>query len=148
MQFDYKFKSSIVNRGGGKWDENYGKYLTRELYDGLRGKPDSCQIYVALIGDQDEEQYNGNTYPIILRTRPSELKLFNPRSDNVIAYAQLTQGDNVEKWTTETLTLDYRHTDRTPKYIVIVASSSKYGDYFIGGDETLLQLDNIRLLYE
>ena len=148
MQFDYKFKSSIVNRGGGKWDENYGKYLTRELYEGLRGKPDSCQIYVALIGDQDEEQYNGNTYPIILRTRPSELKLFNPRSDNVIAYAQLTQGDNVEKWTTETLTLDYRHTDRTPKYIVIVASSSKYGDYFIGGDETLLQLDNIRLLYE
>ena len=54
----------------------------------------------------------------------------------------------MEKWTTETLTLDYRHTDRTPKYIVIVASSSKYGDYFIGGDETLLQLDNIRLLYE
>ena len=148
MQFDYKFRTSIVNRGGGKWEENYGKYLTRVHYDGLRRKPDSCQIYVALIGDQDEEQFNGNTYPIILRTRPSELKLFNPRSDNVIAYAQLTQGDNVEKWTTETLTLDYRHTNRTPKYIVIVASSSKYGDYFIGGDETLLQLDNIRLLYK
>ena len=148
MQFDYKFKTSLVNRGGGKWDANYGKYITREVYDGMTGKPDSCQIYIALIGDKDEETYNGTLYPYIIRTRPSELNLFNTHSDNIIAYAQLTQGNDVTKWTTETLTLEYRHTDRTPKYIIVVASSSKYGDYFIGGDATLLQLDNIQLLYE
>lgn len=148
LQFDYKFKTSTINRGGGKWDENYGKYITRDLYDGLRGQPDSCHIYVALIGDANEETFNGVQYPYILRTRPSELKLFDHKSSDIIAYAQLTQGNDVPQWTTETLTLEYRDTARKPKYIVVVASSSKYGDYFIGGDETLLQLDNLKLLYE
>lgn len=148
LQFDYTFKTSIVNRGGGKWDENYGRYISHEMYDNMRGKPDSCQIYIALMGDKDEEVIDGVTYPYVIRTRPSELKLFNPRSDNVIAYAQITIGDDVPQWTTETLTIDYRYKDRTPKYILVVASSSKYGDYFMGGDETLLRLDNVRLLYE
>lgn len=148
MQFDYTFKTSIVNRGGGKWDDSYGRYISQELYDGMRGKPDSCQVYIALIGDKDEEEVDGVTYPYVIRTRPSELKLFNTKSDNIIAYAQITIGNDVPEWTTETLTLDYRYKDRTPKYILVVASSSKYGDYFMGGDETLLRLDNVRLLYE
>ena len=84
----------------------------------------------------------------MIKTRPSELQLFSPTDDNVIAYAQMTKGESVTEWTTQTLTLNYRHTDRTPKYIIVVASSSKYGDYFIGGDESQLQVDDIRLLYE
>lgn len=148
MQFDFTYKTSTINRGGGKWDENYGRYITQELYDGLRGRPDSCQVYVALIGDEDEEEFQDTRYPLVLRTRTSELKLFNPRSTNVIAYAQMTVGEDVPEWTTETLTLDYRSTERVPKYILVVASSSKYGDYFIGGDESLLRLDNVKLLYE
>lgn len=150
LRFDYTFQTSVINRGGGdgKWDDNYAKYISRETYSGLRGKPDSCQVYIALIGDKDEEMYDGTKYPYVIRTRPSELKLFSPTSDNVIAYAQMTQGDNVTQWTTETLTLDYRHLNRKPKYIIVVASSSKYGDYFIGGDQTVLRLDNLHLLYE
>lgn len=148
LRFDYKYHSSTINRGGGKWDNSYGRYISRDTYDRLKGQPDSCQIYIALIGDQDEEQFEGVTYPYLIRTRPSELHLFNPRSDNVIAYAQLTQGSSVSAWQTETLTLDYRYKDRTPKYIIVVASSSKYGDYFVGGDESLLQLDNLELIYE
>ncbi len=148
LQFDYKFHSSIINKGGGKWDDSYGKYISQSMYDQLRGQPDSCQVFVALIGDQAEEQYEGVTYPYIIRTRPSELHLFDTRSDNVIGYAQLTQGNDVSEWKTETLTIQYRRHDRVPKYIVVVASSSKYGDYFVGGDETLLQLDNMKLLYQ
>ena len=148
VRFDYKYKTSVVNRGGGKWDDNYSKYITRETYDGLRGKPDSCQVYVALIGDKSEQMYEGVTYPLLIKTRPSELQLFSPTDDNVIAYAQMTKGENVTEWTSETLTFRYRHTDRVPKYIIAVASSSKYGDYFIGGDESLLQVDDMRLLYE
>lgn len=148
LKFDYKFHSSIINKGGGKWDDSYSKYISQSMYDQLRGQPDSCQVFVALIGNQDEEQYEGVTYPYIIRTRPSELHLFNTRSDNVIGYAQLTQGNDVNDWKTETLTIQYRRHDRVPKYIVVVASSSKYGDYFVGGDETLLQLDNVELLYK
>lgn len=148
MKFDYTYKTSPVNRGGGKWETSYGRYISKDMYDNIKGQPDSCQIYIALIGDKDEEQFDGVTYPYLIRTRPSELHLFNPRSDNVIAYAQLTQGNNVSAWKTETLTLDYRQKNRVPKYIIVVASSSKYGDYFVGGDESLLQLDNLELIYE
>jgi len=148
MQFDYTFKSSIVNKGGGKWDEKYSRYISQKTYDEMRGKPDSCSVYIALIGDKDEEMYEGKVYPYIIRTRPSELHLFNPNSENVIAYGQFTSGDDQTEWTKKTITLDYRYNDRTPKYIIVVASSSKYGDYFIGGDASLLKLDNIKLIYD
>ena len=148
MQFDYTFKSSIVNKGGGKWDEKYSRYISQKTYDEMRGKPDSCSVYIALIGDKDEEMYEGKVYPYIIRTRPSELHLFNPNSENVIAYGQFTSGDDQTDWTKKTITLDYRYNDRTPKYIIVVASSSKYGDYFIGGDASLLKLDNIKLIYD
>lgn len=148
LQFDYSFKTSTINKGGGKWDDSYGKYISRNTYDNLLGQPDTCQVFVALIGDKDEEVYKDVTYPFVVRTRPSTLKLFNPNSDNVIAYGQMTKGADVPAWTTETITLNYRHTDRKPKYIVVVAASSKFGDYFIGGSETLLKVDNLKLLYE
>lgn len=148
MQFDYTFKSSIVNKGGGKWDEKYSRYISQKTYDEMRGKPDSCSVYIALIGDKDEEMYEGKVYPYIIRTRPSELHLFNLNSENVIAYGQFTSGDDQTDWTKKTITLDYRYNDRTPKYIIVVASSSKYGDYFIGGDASLLKLDNIKLIYD
>jgi len=148
LQFDYTYKSQIVNKGGGKWDEKYSQYISQQTYDEMRGKPDSCCIYIALIGDKDEEEYNGVTYPLIIRTRPSTLKLFNPNSENVIAYGQFTSGDDQLDWTTQTIILDYHYNDRTPKYIVVVISSSKYGDYFIGGDGALLNIDNLKLLYD
>ena len=148
LQFDYTYKSSTVNRGGGKWDDKYSRYISQQTYDEMRGKPDSCSVYIALIGDKDEEVFNGVTYPFIIRTKISELHLFNPNSENVIAYGQFTSGNDQTAWTTKTITLNYHYTDRTPKYIVVVCSSSKYGDYFIGGDTSLLKIDNLKLLYD
>ena len=52
------------------------------------------------------------------------------------------------EWTTTSIPLYFRFTNRQPKYIVIVAASSKYGEYFVGGSETLLKIDNLKLLYE
>lgn len=154
MKFDYKFKTSTINKGGTSWNDSYRNYISKELYDGLVGKPDSCLIYVALLDDYVDEAdraantYEGIPYPWLIRTKPSELHLFDPKSPRVIAYGQLTQGKDVNEWTTEEITLNYRYTDRKPKYIMVVASSSKYGDYFTGGDKTLLQLDNLELIYK
>ena len=44
--------------------------------------------------------------------------------------------------------LDYKSTQRIPRYILIVASSSKYGDYFTGGAGSTLWLDDLELLYD
>ena len=147
MRFDYKYHTSTINRTGGEWKEAYGNYITRELYEGLKGKPDSCNVYIAL-GDWEPVEYKGVECPYLIRTRPSELHLFDFNDPHLIAYASLTKGEDIANWTTETLTLNYRVRNRRPRYVIVVASSSKYGDYFTGGDESLLQLDNIELLYE
>lgn len=153
LKFDYKFTTSLANKGG-KWDDAYGQYIDKDMFENFKGQPDSCQIYIALLddflddADREANTYEGVPYPWLIRTKPSALKLFTPNSPRVIAYGQLTQGDDVEEWTTEEIVLNYRYTDRKPKYIMVVASSSKYGDYFTGGDKTLLQLDNMQLLYE
>lgn len=148
LTFEYRYNSSEITRTGGAWNSAYGNYISQSLYEGLKGKPDSCQVYIALLGDKDEEEYKGTTYPYVIRTRPSTLHLFNPNNDNIIAYGQMTQGKTVSEWKKETITLNYRHTNRVPKYIVVVASSSKYGDYFCGGEASLLQIDNLVLEYE
>lgn len=147
LRFDYKYKTSPINRMGGDWKEAWGRYISRDMYENMKGKPDSCSVYIAL-GDWEPVMFNGEECPYIIRTRPSELHLFDLKDEHIIAYAQLTKGEDVNEWTTETLTLDYRVKNRQPKYIIVVASSSKYGDYFTGGDQSLLQVDNMELLYE
>ena len=37
---------------------------------------------------------------------------------------------------------------RTPKYIVLVAAASKYGDYFSGGVGRVLYVDEFSLVYD
>ena len=103
------------------------------------GRPDSCQVYIALT-DWDA--------PLEIRTRPSERQLFDPSDPKVIAYGELTKGESVSSWTQADIVLDYRYTNRTPKYIVVVASASKYGDYFTGGEGSKLWLDECELIYD
>lgn len=152
MKFDYKFTTSPINRVA-TWNNAYSEYVDKDMFAQLKGQPDSCQIYIALLddylddADREANTYDGKVYPWVIRTSPKTLHLFKPNSPRVIAYGQLTQGKNVDDWTTEEIVLNYRYTNRKPKYIMVVASSSKYGDYFTGGDKTLLQLDNIRLEY-
>lgn len=151
MRFEYRYKTSTITKTGGEWKEQWGNYISQSLYENLKGKPDSCNIYIAL-GDWEPVTYTskGVTYtcPYLIRTRPTALHLFDMNDPHLIAFANMTKGENVNTWTTETITLNYRVKDRQPKYVIVVASSSKYGDYFSGGEESLLQLDNIELLYE
>lgn len=138
LTFDYKYRTSIINKVGD------------EALRYMEGRPDSCQIYITLwhIGENDYEEYNGEKFPLIIRTRPSERHLFSPNDKRVVAYAQLTQGNDVNEWTSHTLELKYKDNTRIPTHIQVVASSSKYGDYFTGGVGSLLVLDNLKLHYE
>lgn len=43
--------------------------------------------------------------------------------------------------------LDYRDNTRLPKYIVMVASSSRYGDYFAGAVGSIMWIDDVELVY-
>lgn len=127
LRFNYKYNMSTINRVG---DDDY---------EYLKGRPDTANVYIALT-DWDE--------PLEIRTRPSERQLFDRNDPHIIAFAELLQGETVSNWTQVDLTLNYRYRNRRPKYILIVASSSKFGDFFTGGDASKLWIDDFELIYE
>ncbi len=108
----------------------------KDPYTSLKGQNDIGQIYIMLT---DWNQ------PYIV---DSGLKNFiNPGTDpNVIAYGEITENTNTNGYKEFTINLNYKN-DRKPKYIVIVASASKYGDYFTGGEGSTMYLDELELLY-
>ena len=125
--------------------KGYFKYTTAPInktnsdFTSLMGQPDTCQIYIAL-GDWSE--------PVEIRTKPSDRKIFDKNDPHVIAYAELSSGESVLEYTPFTLELEYRDTARIPSYIIVVASASKYGDYFTGGDGSVLFIDDFSLEYD
>ena len=67
----------------------------------------------------------------------------------VIAYGALPDAKCVaaSNWTEFEVPLTYYKKAQKPGVIVIVFSSSKYGDYFCGSTSSVLHLDNLELVY-
>lgn len=105
----------------------------------MKGEPDTCIVWCAL-ADWNE--------PLEIRTKPSERQLFNRNDAGVIAYGQMQSGVTIGDYTDVIITLDYKATDRVPRYILLTASASKYGDYFTGGNGAILYIDSYELLYD
>ena len=129
LRLYYKYTSTTINMIG----DNAGDLAS------LKGEPDMCQIYIAL-SDKSE--------PYEIRNNPSNRHLFDPDDSNIIAYGEFTSNQSTSSYKQIEIPLEYRYTNRTPKYIIIVASSSKYGDYYIGGVGSKLWLDEMELVYE
>ena len=127
LRFSYKCAPVVIDKVG------------EESLEYLKGRMDTCHVYTAL-GDWDE--------PVEIRTRPSERKLLDRKDPNMIAFGEMMVGKTVDNWTTAEITYDYRSLTRTPRYIIVVASASKYGDYFTGGVGTKMWVDNFELVYE
>ena len=127
LRLYYKYTPTTIDRIGD------------DSLESLRGKSDTCHIYVAL-SDKSE--------PYVIRTRPSERQLFNKNDANIIAYGEFLSAATQSSYKQITIPLDYRATNRTPKYIVIVCAASKYGDYYTGGAGSTLFIDEMELVYE
>lgn len=108
-------------------------------HNNLIGQPDTCIIWVALI-DSDE--------PFEIRTNPKDRHLFNSDGPEVVAYGSLQQSQTVAEYIPFQFDLIYKSTSRVPKYILVTASASKYGDYFTGGNGSVLYLDDFVLEYD
>lgn len=108
-------------------------------FEDIKNQPDTCIIWVALI-DSDQ--------PFEIRTNPNNRQLFDPDGSEVIAYGDVQYGYDVSQYTPFEIDIEYKATNREPKYILIVASASKYGDYFTGGNGSVLYLDETELLYD
>lgn len=79
-----------------------------------------------------------------------EKRYFDSSNKAIIAYGELPieeAGKNVDAYKKFVIDLEYRDLNRKPKYIIIVASSSKYGDYFQGGKGSEMWMDALQLVY-
>ena len=125
-----------------------------EKYVGITaGGTDHGQIYIAL-----------TTAPIEIRTNPSNRKLFpaaatnedgNPAEDydKVVAYGQVTWDsafgpDNGLAAVDIPFVYTSRAKTQKPLYLVVVASASKFGDFFCGSSSSVMYLDDFELIYE
>lgn len=117
---------------------------------------DSGSIFAAL-GNWTPEEYGVSanepnmlgtqTTPIIVDTRDKST-FFNPQSDAVISYGELFFTESQSEWMQFEIPLDYRSTNEIPTHLVIVASASRYGDYFTGSTQSAMWLDDLELVYE
>ena len=112
---------------------------SNDEYKHLIGQPDTCSVYIALV---DSPQ------PIEIRTNPKNRQLFDKNAPYVVAYGQFQSGETIPDYIPFEITLDYNSTDRVPTYILIVASASKYGDFFTGGVGSVLCIDDLELIYD
>lgn len=64
----------------------------------------------------------------------------------IIGYGELTFDSWMDAYARFEIPIEYRDT-RSPSVVVIVASGSRYGDYFTGGDGTVLYLDEFSFKY-
>lgn len=105
----------------------------------LKGRNDTCSIYVAL---------TDWTQPYEIRTNPSKRQLFDKNASYVIGYGELQRGTSMDGYEEFEIEIKYRNTSATPRYIMITCASSKYGDYFTGSTSSVLWVDELSLGYD
>ncbi len=129
-------------------------YTSSDAPECVEGENDKGIIYVALLTDYTESytDKNGNTYtyPMIIQTKSSSRRLFDKNGSNVIAYGEWSS--NVSTSSDNTMTkfeipLTYKRTDVKPSAILVVCSASSWGDYFAGGDGSVMYIDDFTLNY-
>lgn len=104
------------------------------------GTPDHCHIFCALMNiDSPLDVSNGD-----LSTFPDWT---NRNDSRIVAYGIKVQKTTQNNWVEFDIPLDYYQTNVIPKYLVIVAASSKYGDFFHGSSSSVLYLDDFELRY-
>ena len=124
--------------------KGYMKYIPKTLSGTApAGAPtsgnDVCQIYCALLTTQlhiDNVEMTG--WPAWDGT---------DEENRVIAYGEISQNTADSDWKEFNIPLTYYNTTVKPSYLLIVCSSSKYGDYFYGGDGSTLYVDGLELVY-
>ncbi|RHO74214.1 hypothetical protein DW083_03895 [Parabacteroides sp. AF48-14] len=108
-------------------------------YEALKGLKDSCHIYVGLFAWDKPFPVSTSDGVFVDRTWNNE---------TMVAYGELVSGETVRDYTVFTIPLKYRNYSTKPTYILIVASASKYGDYFTGSTSSVLLLDECELVFE
>ena len=109
--------------------------FTKEPYQDLEGQTDKGHIFV-LLTDWNE--------PFKV-SPPASLVDFD-NDPAIIGYGKVVFSEDDKEYKPFSLKIDYR-SERTPKYVAIVAASSALGDYFTGAKGSVLYLDELSFTY-
>lgn len=132
---------------------NPGQIAYTSLEEVTTDDMDMGAIYLAILDESMSSYVTKNntteTWPIIIKTKESSRQLFDKNADQVIGYGELifseaTSGDGLVEFT---IPIEYYRKDVKAQNIVVVCSSSRYGDYFTGGN-SIMYIDDLELLYE
>lgn len=136
----YKYTSGKIN------------FYNSKCPDGIKeGDDDLCHIYIAL-----------STKLLTVISKTSTIVPFSKNDEAVFAYGEYiakTTEDRTQETGKETplnsyapfkISLNYKTNmpKEGPVYIIIVASASKYGDYFTGSTSSVLYVDEFSLEYD
>lgn len=108
-------------------------------FEDLKGTTDKGIVWVALIDSAE---------PLEIRTNPKNQQLFDPGAPYVVGYGKIEWTSDVAEWTRFEVSIDYKSTSRVPTYILCTGSASWLGDYFTGGNGSVLMLDDLRLEFD
>ena len=113
-------------------------YTNSEL-EYLKGRPDSCHIYVAL---------TDWTAPYEIRTNPNNRQLFDKNASYVLAYGELIYSGTMDEYSEFEIEIVYKKPSVMPTYMQITCAASKYGDFFTGGAGAVLYVDQLSFDYD
>ena len=107
-----------------------------------KGENDECQIFCALLTERLNVANAANNDGYEMSTS------FDWENDSrVVAFGELTQSTADAAWKSFEIPLTYHSTTTKPQYMLIVCSSSHWGDYFYGSDSSKLLLDDFSFEY-
>lgn len=104
---------------------------------------DVASIYIALCSWSDRHYFNTTD---VAGTGID----FSKNNPDIIAYGEVPESElstPMSDYKQFVIDLKYRDLKKKPTYILIVASASKYGDYFTGSTSSVLLLDDFELVF-
>lgn len=100
------------------------------------GQPERFNIYISLEDWGTDVAKDKDGYEI------------RPDNRTIIGYGELVSSESVNNYKEFTIDIDYKVADRKPTHVVLVATSSFYGDYFTGFVGSTLYVDEFELVYD
>lgn len=117
------------------------------------GSTDVAHIFIALFDGPDngalDAEYNGQ-HGFVVYTE-NQKRLFDLNDARIVAYGEKVLDSNYGpdgQLQELIIPLEYREGKGRPTYMSVVFTASKFGDYFEGGEGSLMYVDDVELVYE
>ena len=133
--------------------KGYYKYTPKTIttYDSshshLSGQSDKCQIQVAL-ADGSTCSTNNSNYYFFVDTGSNKFVDFSMSNKTLIAFNKLESSEKLTSYRAFTLPLGYRDINKKPTFAILTCCSSYLGDYFTGGEGSVMYADEFEFIYD